>query len=298
MVDGLKRNHLATITVRQDSPREGKSTSAQQWCLQRLGRVRYVQLESYGDECSFFRAISRALGTPSGPDLKAGQMRGYIQEAFAGSQLLLVLDEADHLWPRTTRPNKAPARIDWINTALVNKAIPVSLIGTPKFSECISIYDKKCSVWASEQFKGRMADHQRLPAELSDEDLCAIALHLLPTATSGMLKLLASIAKKDEGYVATIERAIHKARFVAQEQGTDGITSDILKQVCLDIVGLDPDKEADAKPVASRQEAPCNDVAITLHERRSARIKRSSVSQSHVLETPTSRRNSPEVVTT
>ncbi len=66
---------------------------------------------------------------------------------------------------------------------------------------------------------GRLAEHKRLPSELSDEDLRAIAQHFLPSASSGMIKTLTGLAKSKEGYVATIERAVGKARFISEQRG-------------------------------------------------------------------------------
>jgi AAA domain len=283
------------MTLTEGNPREGKSTAAQYWSQQRLGQVRYVQLESSNDEGSFLRSISQALGTPCNPELKAFEMKSFIQETLSAGDLMLVFDEADQLWPRTIRPVKAPARIEWINTALKNRSIPVAMVGTNKFSECMAVFDKKCTVWATEQFMGRLADHQRLPAELSDEDLRAIARHLLPSATNGMLNLLAALAKRDEGYVATIERAVQKARFIASQSGSKSITPEILKEVCQEIAGHAPDKEPE-RTAATRQNRPCSEAAVPVQIHGRTRARRNLMSTAHVLEPLTNRRESPVMV--
>jgi hypothetical protein len=284
-----------SMVVVEGAPREGKSSAAQWWALQRLGRVRYVQLESSADECSFFRLLSQAIGTPYNPELKAFQMRAYVQEALSAGDLLLLIDEADHLWPRTIRPIKAPARIEWINTALKNRDIPVAMVGTYKFSECITVFSQKCKVWASEQFAGRLAEHTKLPSELSDEDLRAIALHLVPGASEGMLMLLAAVAKTSEGYVATIERAVQKAMFLAQQQGHTTLTTGILTEVCNEIAGIHAAAEVE-KASATPQHSVCNESAKPMQRASSTRATRTSVVQSHILEAPTNRLNSEPLV--
>jgi len=275
----------------EGNPREGKSKSSQFWCQQRLGRVRYVQLESSTDESSFFRQIARALGTPCNPELKAFEMRAYIQEALGSGDLLLVIDEADHLWPRTVRPIKAPARIEWVNTALKNRDIPVAMVGTTKFSECIHVFDTRCKVWASEQFKGRLADHLRLQGDLSSEDLRAIAQFFLPSASEGMVNLLAALAMKDEGYVATIERAVQKASFLADQRGEGKVTASILKEVCEEIMGRVPAGEL-AAPAALPKNSRCNAPAAPAQSPGRIIARRTSMAHAQVLEPAVTRQHS------
>jgi hypothetical protein len=248
MIDFSLSERCMTLTT--GFSRTGKSLSAQQRAQGNLGKIRYVQLETYNDECTFFRALCRAVGAPSSAHLKAAEMRNYLYLTLATGDLLLIIDEADGLFPRTSRAI-VPHRIDWVNTGLVNRSIPVALIGTPRFRECLAYFDKRSPVWQSEQFKGRLGDEVALPGDLADDDLLAIAKHSLPEGTAGMHLMLVAVAKKTEGYVASIEKVVRKCRYAVKQQGRSDVTAGILKPICEEVMGIDPvtSRTASAEPV-------------------------------------------------
>ena len=79
--------------------RMGKSFAAAQWCRERPGQARYVEVPSPNDDVGFFRAIAKALGVSCGRSWKAVQLRQRIEDTLQTGDLILVMDESHHLWP-------------------------------------------------------------------------------------------------------------------------------------------------------------------------------------------------------
>lgn len=199
--------------------RIGKTATALNFCARHPGQAVYVRLESGNDDTSFFRSIAKPLGITSTPERQAIEMRLRIEDMLQCGHLMLVMDEAHFLWPQTARARRAPSRVDWIRTALVDFGVPLALISTPQFDRQCQLYEKQLG-WNSRQLKGRVALHTRLPTTLSEDDLKAIASHLLPDADAATILRLVGFAQASDDYVAGIERVIKRARFFAQKHGT------------------------------------------------------------------------------
>jgi hypothetical protein len=214
------------MVLAEGTYRTGKSHAAQAWCLQHLGEARYVSLSSGGEQTGFFRDLARSLGVCSTAQRKALEMRARVEDALCTQHLLLVIDEADWLWPQG-RPTMAPERVNWLMTALVNKGVPVALIGSRNFSRMLANLEKRCPVWGSEQFHGRLSWRKELPNELSTDDLFAITEMLMPEADKETVMLLVGHALRSKGHVATIEATVSRARFYAAQAGRNAEFEDV-----------------------------------------------------------------------
>jgi AAA domain len=194
--------------------RTGKSFAARKWCEFHAGQARYVQVPSSNDEVTFLRRIAEALGLASALALKAVRIRERIECTLQSSRLMLVLDEASHLWPQASRRYAVPGRINWILTALVNFEVPVALITTPQFIRNQKAVERFTG-WTSEQFTGRLGHYQKLPDALPEQDLAAVAQALLPGGDSKSIETLVAYAQASTKYLAGIEsvarRALHHA---------------------------------------------------------------------------------------
>lgn len=198
--------------------RMGKTHQIKQWCSEHPGRVRYVQVPSDNADISFFRAIARALGTAAGSAMKTTQVKRNIEDAIQDSGIMLVLDEANYLFPQYKDPRSSPRRINWLLTEVVNKGIPTAIVSTPHFDKTQEAIVKG-SGWASEQLDGRIAYRLDLPALLPAEDLIAIARHYLPDATKELLQFLSAYARRSGKYLAGLEAVSKRARFLARKAG-------------------------------------------------------------------------------
>jgi hypothetical protein len=197
--------------------RVGKSFSAQAWALKHVGEARYVQLSSARDDCAFYRDIARCLGTACSTQRKASEIRMRIEAMLRTQRLLLILDEAQFIWPQSLRPQTPPERVNWLISALLNSGVSVALIASHDFTRMMRNVEKKCPVFGSEQFYGRLRHRVKLPDSLNEGDLSKIARAIMPEASEAMTMLLVGHALKAKGRLAAIESAVTRARFFAAE---------------------------------------------------------------------------------
>jgi len=197
--------------------RVGKSFSAQAWALKHVGECRYVQLSSARDDTAFYRDIARCLGTACSTQRKGSEIRMRIEAMLRTQRLLLILDEAQFIWPQSLRPQTPPERVNWLISALLNSGVSVALIASHDFTRLLRNVEHKCPVFGSEQFHGRLRHRVKLPDALSESDLLKIARAIMPEASEAMTMLLVGHALKAKGRIAAIESAVTRARFFAAE---------------------------------------------------------------------------------
>lgn len=215
--------------------RTGKSFEARRWCEQRPGLARYVQVPSSNDEMGFFRAIAISLGVST--RLKAQEIRLRVEETLQSGGLMLVMDEAHHLFPVRNHRAAKPWRINWLMTALANHGVPVAMVTTPQYFAAQHSVETNTG-WTSEQLTGRIGHYERLyeldaegnpVAPLTLDDLRGVALSLVPHATPPMLDILAHAARVSPKYLAAIENTFRRAHYLARKRGSDSLTQADLK---------------------------------------------------------------------
>ncbi|MBI2928044.1 MAG: ATP-binding protein [Verrucomicrobia bacterium] len=202
--------------------RIGKTFAARQWCEERPGTSRYVQVPSTNDEVGFFRAIAKALGVSCGLGWKAVQLRERIEEVLQTGDLTIVFDEGHYLWPVTDYRYALPGRITWLMTALVNHGVGCAIVTTPQFIRTQKVVEKR-TAWTSEQFIGRIGLYTSLPDTLTEQDLEAVARSLLPGGDAKSIRTLVRYAQASAKYLAGIEAAVRRARYLAAKDGRTGV---------------------------------------------------------------------------
>ena len=148
--------------------------------------------------------------------MKATQMRNRVEEIVRRQHLLIIIDEADYLLDGAVKVREAPRRINWLMTALQNAGTPVAMVASANFSRMLAHLERRCPTWGSEQFHGRIKLRRRLPDNLEEGDLFAIAAVLLPEADEATRMLLVGHAMRSKGYVAALESGAERARFFAE----------------------------------------------------------------------------------
>lgn len=244
-------------TVIEGMARMGKSFSAEVWCSARPGCARIVQVPSTTDDKSFFRAIAESLGVSRSYGMKACDLSSRIEDALKGGDIMLVFDEAHHLWGAQGRIRDLwPRRVNWLMLALINRNIPVALITTKQFTTILELIEKK-SHWASEQWRGRVSHHELLPDGLSGKDVEAVARNVLPRASDKTIEELVCHAMASAQYLGAISSVAKRARYLAFKEGRSDVSAADVKaavQTCRvsDRASLKVSRKAMERPPAPR----------------------------------------------
>ena len=212
-----------SLSLLEGGARMGKSFAAKGWCEQHPGQARFVEVSSGNDEASFFRDIARSLGLGNFLNYKVVQIRERVESVLLTGDILLVLDEAQRLWPERRVRDGFPSRVVWVMT-MVNKGVPICMISTPQFITAQNAFER--SGWNSAQLTGRISNYRQLPAELDATDLMAVGRVALPHASNDVLKVLAIYARCSARYLAAVDSISKRAQYIARRQGRDQCTAE------------------------------------------------------------------------
>ena len=211
----------------------GKTTAAEAWCRAHPGEARFVSLSGVTHKTSVFRAIAKALGVASSYTRTATEMQARNEDVLEKSGLILVLDEAHFLFSAAERVYTRPERVDWINTALYNRGVPVAMICTPQFIIRLNRFEQQTS-WNADQLRRRVKRFTRLPAKPNAKDLEAVALKHLPDACKDTIKYLVGYALSNKLHFPAIVDAIDEARLLVEREGREKITFDDVERAIRD----------------------------------------------------------------
>jgi hypothetical protein len=152
--------------------------------------------------------------------------------------LLLVLDEAQRLWPQyNSNRYSYPTRITWVMT-MANAGVPIAMISTPQFIEIQKGVER--NGWNSRQLTGRLRHYEPLLGELSHEDLTGVARAVLPEANKDVLKALAIYARSSARYLAAIDSIAARARYLAmKDERATATTADVQKAMKESVIPAD-----------------------------------------------------------
>ncbi|HEY3762679.1 MAG TPA: AAA family ATPase [Verrucomicrobiae bacterium] len=214
------------LTLIEGNARMGKSYSARAWCLEHPGQARFVEVPPSNDEAGFFRAIARGLGLGNFLQYKVAEIRERVESVLLSGDLLLVLDEAQRLWPQKNLRYGFPNRVNWVMT-MANHNVPICAITTPQFIELQKAAEEK-GRWNSAQLIGRICHYEPLPTDLDEADLMAVGKAVLPESSNEVLRALAVYARSSARYLAAIDSIAKRARFISMRAGrADATTADV-----------------------------------------------------------------------
>lgn len=225
------------LTLMEGKERTGKSFAARTWCEQRPGIARFVEVPSGNDDSGFFRALARGLGLGNFLQYKACEIRDRVESVLLAGDLLLVLDEAQKLWPQRNLRYGFPGRIVWV-MAMANAGVPIAMVSTPQFIQAQRAMEK--TGWNSAQLTGRIKHYESLPVDLSQADLIGVAKSVLPEADSEVLRALAIYARSSARYLSAIDSISTRARYLATKEKRDmATTADIKKAMQESVIPAD-----------------------------------------------------------
>ncbi|HEV2453098.1 MAG TPA: ATP-binding protein [Verrucomicrobiae bacterium] len=206
------------LTLMQGEARTGKTFAARAWCDQRPGNARFIEVPPGNDEVGFFRALARGLGLGNFLKYKSCDIRDRVESVLLTRDILLVLDEAQRLWPQRNLRYGFPHRIVWLMT-MANAGVPIAMVATPQFIETQKAVER--SGWNSRQLIGRIKHYESLPPELSHEDLAGVTRAVLPEASDLAVNALATYARNSARYLAAVDSIASRARYLAMKDGRD-----------------------------------------------------------------------------
>ena len=215
------------LTLMQGEARTGKSFAARAWCDQHPGQARYIEVPPSNDECSFFQAMARGLGLGNFLNYKMGEIRNRVESVLLNGDILLVLDEAQRLWPQKNYRYGFPSRVIWA-MAMANAGVPIAMVSTSQFIQTQRALEK--NGWNSAQLTGRIRHFESLPMDISVEDLMAVGRAVLPEADRAVLKALAIYARNSARYLAAVDSIASRARYIAKRNGREAATTDDVRK--------------------------------------------------------------------
>lgn len=248
------------LVVIDGDARIGKTFAVRAWCEAHPGEARYVQTPCTPNEQSFLLAIAAAIGIPASPRANFGTLRAKIESFARSAKLVLVFDEGHSLLPSSRYT--APARLQWILTALVNHGVGVALVTTPQFLKAQEQIASRTS-WNLAQFVGRIFIHAKLPSKLPREELIEVARHLFPRASESAVHAIAGYAESAPAYMQAIGFVLDEARLLAKRCGQADPGDDEIKAALKTLIGsgtiiaerLQPTRKA-ARLAAQHASAP------------------------------------------
>ncbi len=217
--------HSRSLSLVEGNARMGKSFSARAWCLQHPGKARFVEVPAGNDDATFYRTISRGLGLGNFLKYKSSEIRDKVESVLLTGDILLVLDEAQRLWPQGNYRYGFPGRITWV-MAMANAGVPICMVSTPQFIMTQKVIEK--TGWNSAQLTGRIGHYEFLPSELETSDLIAVSRAVLPEASEAVLKALAIYARTSARYLSAVDSIAKRAQYIALRSGrNDCSTEDV-----------------------------------------------------------------------
>ena len=206
----------------------GKSEAVKAWCRWNQGSARFVNLSGVTSKTAFFRAIAKALGIASSYSRTATEMQARIEDVLQRSKIMMVIDEAHFAFPQSQRIYSRPEIIDWIDTALCNQDVPVALITTPQFINCVKRAETQVG-WNWRQFRRRVKRWVQLPQWNTEADLEAVARKVLPGISRSGIKLAVGYARlslhgSPSRDISGLGDVATEARILAEADGRDSVT--------------------------------------------------------------------------
>ena len=187
----------------------GKTEAVKAWCELHPGQARFVSLNGVANKTSIFREIASALGITYAYGRTGPEMQSRIDDVLNRSKIMLVIDEAHFLFNQTSRMTARPEMIDWLDTSISNRGVPVCLVATPQFFACMARAKNQVG-WNYLQFRRRMKC-VTLPEKNSESDIAAVARKVFQNAGEAVIKKVvgyALLSKRDLSAVGDVAAEI------------------------------------------------------------------------------------------
>ncbi|MBI1178681.1 AAA family ATPase [bacterium] len=217
--------------------RIGKTTIATNLCAMWPGKMRYLEVPSGQDMSAFDRALVQSLGELPTPTGTTQHLRQMAQYCYRATGLMLVVDEAQFLYPSNFTERTRPRRLDFLRTAFIDQHVPCVLITTPQGIEDWASFDEKTH-YNSDQFKGRLSLTVDFPKKVPEEDVNKVAVHLMRGYPLAWAQKIAGRAFNTPTSLKTVQAIYLRACWYSQGAHREQISIEDLRAACDDIVPL------------------------------------------------------------
>jgi len=184
----------------------GKTEAVKAWCELHQGQARFVSLKGVTNKTTVFREIAFALGITYAYGRTGPEMQARVEDVLKRSGIMLLIDEAHFLLNQTRRMTGRPEMIDWLDTAIANRGLPVALCTTPQFIACMARAKNQVE-YNFNQFRRRVKRWVKLPDKNSESDIAAVARKVFQGAGEPVIKKIvgyALLSKRDLSAVGDV----------------------------------------------------------------------------------------------
>ena len=179
----------------------------------------------------------------------APEAKDKVEYVLRFGRLFLVFDEGAFLFPQRFSKTSPPMRLNWVRQQIVDRKMPLAIVTTPQsYEPTLKRFVSKTG-YAIEQFVGRNLLKVRLPSELSEEDLLAVAKIHFPGIDPDYLALIAAKAMQSESYLKAMEAIAKRACYLARKSSSP-MTLDHLEAAIADVMPAQPVPRRGTAPVS------------------------------------------------
>ena len=228
----LKTNTMIVIDGLEG---RGKTEAVRAWTNCHLGEARFASLDGTSSKTAQVRELARALGVGHGNPRIALEMQTSVKEVLQSSGLMIVVDEAHFLFNQHLRQSGRPELLDWIDTALCNPPLPLALVTTPQFLDCMERSAGQVG-WNYRQFKRRCKRYVRLPAKNTPHDVEAVARKLLPDADKATIKQIMAYEALSKRDLSAVGDVVREAKLLADEDGAGEVNFEHVKRAIYEVL--------------------------------------------------------------
>lgn len=202
--------------------RFGKTEALRLCCEMNPGHFRLVDTPASNSIGDLLREVARSLGVNVDAKNSVRDLREQIDYVLRFSGLTLCFDEWQFALPANYSRNTAPARLNWVRRAVLDRNLAAVFVCTPQSYHSAKKRFVKVTSYAFEQFDERILKTVHLPNELSEPDALAVARIHFNGMSDEIVGIVARAALATErNYVSDISKIATLAKDNAREEGRD-----------------------------------------------------------------------------
>ncbi len=221
--------------------RFGKTEAVKLCCEMNPGNFRLVNTPASNAIGDLLREVARSLGVEVAAQNSVRDLRERIDYVLRFSRIVLCFDEWQFALPASYSRNTAPARLNWVRRAVIDRKLAAVFICTPQSYLPAKKRFVKTTGFAMEQFDERILKTVHLPNELSEPDLLAVARIHFSELPDDYLQLVVEAALATErNYVSDISKIATLAKDNAREKGRERPLLDDIEAAIADVLPSPP----------------------------------------------------------